>query len=194
MLTCNYLSTDACSSHFVSSCLSEMLGVGLVSGLFLRLGFTLGYCFFLFEEKRVRVLDYSCWLYSSPQAILKLSQSARRQVVTVTESGVSVHLITCIPGYICSCLEHLTWQILSWRRRQGLVACSGKTNCVTEAWIGVIPSANLLQEMNQGLGISSNLSYSVFIIILLLIISTMLWVIISFESTTEALIERADVH
>ena len=69
--------------------------------------------FFLFEEKRVRVLDYSCWLYSSPQAILKLSQSARRQFVTVTEGGVSVHLITCIPGYICSCLEHLTWQILS---------------------------------------------------------------------------------
>ena len=107
------ISSIPCSSHFVSSCLSEMFGVGLVSGLFLRLGFTLGYCFFLFEEKRVRVLDYSCWLYSSPQAILKLSQSARRQVVTVTESGVSVHLITCIPGYKCSCLEHLTWQILS---------------------------------------------------------------------------------
>ena len=105
---------NTCSSHFVSSCLSEMLGLGLVSGLFLRLGFTLGYCFFLFVEKRVRlrVLDHS-WLYSSPQAILKLSQSARRQFVTVTEGGVSVHLITCIPGYICSCLEHTTWQILS---------------------------------------------------------------------------------
>ena len=172
-----------------------MLGLGLVSGLFLRLGFTLGYCFFLFVEKRVRVrvLVHSSWLYCSPQAILKLSQSARRQFVTVTESGVSVHLITCIPGYICSCLEHLTWQILSWRRRQDLVARSGKTNCTTEAWIGVIPSANLLQEMNRGLGISSNLSYSVIIIILLIIISTMLRVIISFESTKRSLKELMSI-
>ena len=160
-----------------------MLGLGLVSGLFLTLGFTLGYCFCLLA---VRVLDHSCWLYSSPQVKLKLSQSARRQFVTLTKSGVSVRLITCIPGHTCTCLAHLTLRMLSWRKRQALVACSGKITCATEAWIDVIPSANLLQEVNRGLGISSNLSYYVLIII---ITSTMPWVITSFESTKRSLKE-----
>ena len=39
----------------------------------------------------------SC-LYSSSQAILKLSQSARGHFVTLTEIGI--HLITCNPGHI----------------------------------------------------------------------------------------------
>ena len=170
-----------------------MLGLGLVSGLFLRLGFTLGYCFCLLAEKRVRlrVLDHSCRHYSSPRAILKLSQCGRRQFVTLTESGVSVYLVTCIPGHTCMCLDHLTLRTLSWRRRQARVARSGNITCATEAWIDVIPSANLLQEVNRGLGISSNLSYYVIIIIIIIIIiiSTMLWVIISFESTKRSLKE-----
>ena len=168
-----------------------MLGLGLGSGLFLRLWFILGYCFCLLAEKRVRVrvLAHSCWLYSSPQAILKLSQSARRQFVTLTESDVRVHLITCILGHICRCLEHLTWQILSWRKRQALVSFSGKNTCATEAWIDVIPSANLFQEVNRGLGISSNLSFYVFIILLIIILLTMLWVIIGFENTKRSLKE-----
>ena len=42
-------------------------------------------------------MTFSC-LYSSSQAILKLSQSASGHFVTLTESGM--HLISCNPGHL----------------------------------------------------------------------------------------------
>ena len=52
-----------------------------MSGLFLRLGFALNYGFVFLRSKG---LGFIPRLYSSPQAILTLSQSARRDFVTLT--------------------------------------------------------------------------------------------------------------